>query len=74
MRHILTVLKEEPDHCSGDVKKAMIDKMASHDLVECLFAGVSAQVQCHRRIEMCAAAAVSDCDWNEFLHRGTTGK
>ena len=52
----------------------MIGKMASNDLAESSFAGVTAQVQCYGRIGMCAAAAVSDCDRNGFLHRGTLAK
>ena len=61
------------EHCPGDKKKAMLCKMVSKDLAGSSFAGVTAQVQCYGRIEMCAAAAVSDCDRNECLHRGSIG-
>ena len=34
------------EHCPGDEKKAMLGKMASNDLSESSFDGVTAQVQC----------------------------
>ena len=58
------------EHCPEDVKKAMLGKMASNDLAESSFAGVTAQVQCFGRIGMSAAAAVSDTARNGFLFRG----
>ena len=52
----------------------MIGKWASNDLAESTFAGVTAQIQSMGiNIGLCAAAAVSDCDRNGFLHRGTIG-
>ena len=54
------------EHYPDDEKKAMLGKMASNDLAESLFAGITAQVQCCGCIGMCAAAAVSDCDGSEF--------
>jgi len=62
------------DHCPDDEKKAMIGRYASNDLAESSFAGVTAQIQCYGRIGLCAAAAVSDCNRNGFLHRGTIKK
>lgn len=62
------------EHCPDNAKKAIIGKMASNDLAESSFAKVTAQVQCYGRIGMCAAAAVSDCDKNGFLHRSTLVK
>ena len=44
--------------------------MASNDLAEISFEGVTAQVQCYGRIGMSAAAAVSDVGRNGFLSRG----
>ena len=44
--------------------------MASNDLAESSFAGVTAQVQCSGRIGMSAAAAVSDVGRNGLLSRG----
>ena len=58
------------EHCPEDVKKSMLGKMASNDLDESSFAGVTAQVQCYGRIGMSAAAAVSDVGRNGFLSRG----
>ena len=46
--------------------------MASNDLVESSFAGVTAQVQCYGMIGMSGAATVSKVAQNEFLHRGGT--
>ena len=48
--------------------------MASNDLAEISFAGVTAQVQCYGRIGMSATAAVSDFGRNGFLSRGGTKK
>ena len=62
------------EHCPEDVKKAMLGKMASNDLAESSFAGVTAQVQCFGRIGMSAAAAVSDTARNGFLFRGEMKK
>ena len=56
-------------HCPEDVKKPMLGKMASNDLAESSFAGVTTQVQCYGRIGMSAAAAVSDVGRNGFLSR-----
>ena len=44
--------------------------MASNDLAESSFSGVTAQVQCYGRIGMSAADAVSDVGRNGFLSRG----
>ena len=52
-------------HCPGDMKKAMLGKMASNDLVESSFAGVT-----YRWIGMSGAAAVSNIAQNGFLHPG----
>ena len=62
------------DHCSDEEKKAMLGKMATNDLSESAFAGVTAQVQCYGRIDMFSAAAVSDVDRNDFLSRPLTKK
>ena len=61
-------------HCPEDVKEVMLGKMASNDLAESSFAGVTAQVQCYGRVGMSAAAAVSDVSRNGFLHRGVIKK
>ena len=37
------------EHCPEDVKKSMLGKIASNDLAESSFAGVTAQVQCPYR-------------------------
>ena len=47
----------------------MPGKMATNDLSERPFAGVTAQVQCYWRIDMFSEAAVSDVDRNDFLSR-----
>ena len=52
----------------------MLVKMASNDLAESSFAGVTAQVQCYGRIGMSAAAVVSDVGRNGFLSHGGTKK
>jgi hypothetical protein len=62
------------DHCPEEVKEAMLGLMATNDLAESSFAGVTAQVQVYGRIGMCNAAAVSDVARNGFLHRPTTKK
>ena len=46
--------------------------MASNDLAESSFAGVTAQVQCYGQIYMCSAAAISDTSRNGFLYFPTT--
>ena len=61
-------------HCPEDFKKSMVGKMASNDLAESSFAGVTAQVQCYVRIGMSAAAEGSDVGINGFLRRGGTKK
>ena len=48
--------------------------MASNDLSESSFAGITVRVQCYVRIGMSAAAAVSDVGKNGFLSRGGTNK
>ena len=48
----------------------MLVKMASDDLTESSFAGVTAQVQCYGRIGMSAATAVSYVGRNGFLSHG----
>ena len=58
------------DHCPEDIKKSMLGKMASNDLAESSFAGVTAQVQCYVRIGMSAEASVSDVGRNGFQSRG----
>lgn len=58
-------------HCPAHIKEQMLNTMASNDLAESSFAGVTAQVQCYGRIGMSAAAAVSDVGRNGFLFRGT---
>ena len=58
------------EKCPEDVKKSMLGKMASNDLAESSFAGVTAQVQCYGRIGMSAASAVSDVVRNGFLSHG----
>ena len=60
------------EHCPPDVKKAMLIKMASNDLDESSFAGVTAQVQCYGRIDRCSAAYFSDTARNIFVDRPTT--
>ena len=62
------------EHCPDDVKKDMLGTMASNDLAESSFAGLTAQVQCYGRIGMCNAAAVSDTGRNGFFSRPTTKK
>ena len=47
---------------------------AVNDLSESSFAGVTAQNQCHRRIGMHSAAAVSNISINDFLTWPTTKK
>ena len=47
----------------------MPGKMATNDLSERPFAGVTAQVQCYWQIDMFSEAAVSDVDRNDFLSR-----
>jgi hypothetical protein len=51
----------------------MLGKIASNDLAKRSFDGVTTQIQCYGRIGMYAAAAVSDCDRNGFLHCGSIG-
>ena len=58
-------------HCPDHIKEQMLHTMASNDLAESSFAGVTAQVKCYGRIGMSAAAAVSDVGRNGFLFRGT---
>ena len=48
--------------------------MAYNDLAESSFAGVTAQVQCYGRIDMCISADVSDTASNGFMDRPTTYK
>ena len=62
------------EHCPDSVKEKMLGKMASNDLAESSFAGLTAQIQCYGRIGMCNAAAVSDTSRNGFLSRATTKK
>ena len=62
------------EHCPDAVKEKMLGKMASNDLAESSFAGLTAQIQCYGRIGMCNAAAVSDTSRNGFLSRPTTRK
>ena len=52
----------------------MLRKMASNDLSEISFAGVTEQVQCYIRIDICSADAVSDTSRNEFMYCPTTKK
>ena len=52
----------------------MLGKMASNDLAESSFAGVTVQVQCYGRIDMWSAAAISDTARNVFLDCPTTKK
>ena len=46
--------------------------MATNNLAESSFAGMTAQVQVYGRIGMCNVAAVSDMACNGFMHRPTT--
>ena len=62
------------EHCPDDVKEKMLGMMASNDIVESSFAGLTAQIQCYDRIGMYNAAAVSDTSRNGFLSRPTTRK
>ena len=48
--------------------------MSSEDLAESSFVGVTSQVHCYCRIDMCSAAAVSDTASNGFLDLPTTKK
>ena len=48
--------------------------MASNDLAESSFAGVTAQVKFYGRIDMCITAAVRDTARNGFMYRPTTKK
>ena len=50
----------------------MLGKMASNDLVESSFTGVTAQVQCYGLIRISGAATVINIAYNEFLHFGGT--
>ena len=62
------------EHCPDATKDAMIGLMATNDLAESSFAGVTAQVQCYGRIGMCNAAAVSETARNGFLSRPLSKK
>ena len=62
------------EHCPEEVKKAMLGTMATNDLAESSFAGVTAQIQAFGRIGLNSAAAISDARRNKFLHRPTTKK
>ena len=48
--------------------------MASNNLAESSFAGLTAQIQCYGHIGMCNAATDSDTLRNGFLSRPTTRK
>ena len=52
----------------------MLGKIESNDLAESSFAGVTAQVQCYSRIDMCSVDYVSDTARNGFLDLPTTKK
>ena len=62
------------DHCSEEEKEAMLGKMATNDLAESSFAGVTAQVEYYGRIGMHSAAATSDMARNKFMDRPLTKK
>ena len=50
----------------------MLGKMASNNLAESSFAGVTAQVQCYCQIDMCISSDVSDTARNVLLDHPTT--
>ena len=52
----------------------MLGKMASNDLAESSFVGVTAKFQCYGQIDMCSAAAVSDTARNDLLDSPTIKK
>ncbi|KAL7546176.1 hypothetical protein ACHAWF_015185 [Thalassiosira exigua] len=62
------------EHCPESVKKDMLGAMATNDLAESSFAGVTSQLQSFGRIAMCSAAAVSDAKRNKFFYRATSKK
>ena len=55
-------------------KKAMLGKMATNDLAESSFAGVTSQVQNYGRIGMFNATDISDMSRNGYLSRPITKK
>ena len=54
------------DICSDEVKQALLGEMAVNDLAESSFAGVTAMIQVYGRIDLNAAAAISDMNRNVF--------
>ena len=58
------------DHCTYDMKRAILGQWASNDLSKSSFAGVTTQVQCYGQIGMGNAATVSDVARNKFMNRG----
>ena len=52
----------------------MLSKMASNNLAESSFAGVTPKVQCYGQIYMCSTAAVSDTSRDGLLDHPTTKK
>ncbi|KAL7553860.1 hypothetical protein ACHAWF_017484 [Thalassiosira exigua] len=62
------------DHCPDSVKRAMLGKMASYDLAESSFAGVTAQLQSFGQIAMGSAAAISDAKRYQFFYRPIDNK
>ena len=60
--------------CPPNVKKVILGKMASNNLAESSFVGVTAQVQCYGRKDMYSADDVSDTARNVLLDLPTTKK
>ena len=55
------------EHCPDEVKKALLGCMATNDMAESSFAGVTAQLQCYGCIGMHNGTAVSDMKQNGFM-------
>ena len=62
------------NHCPEDIKNKMIGKMATNDLAESSFGGLTSQIQKYSRIGIPGAAAITDAKRNKFFdRRGKTG-
>ena len=57
------------EHCPEETKKDMLGKMATNDLAESSFGGVTNQLQKYSRVNITSAAAVSDMQKNNYLTR-----
>ena len=56
-------------HCSEQIRKDMIGQMATNDIAESSFGGVTSHIQRYTRINISNAAAVSDMRRNKFFKR-----